>query len=60
MLGMAVFGVLQTVFFALILKNYLDLSWLATVSILLTIFALLFSRVWYLVSYQKRSHAQRS
>lgn len=55
MLAMAVLGVLQTVFFALLLKNYLDLSWGVTLTTLLTVFVLLFSRVWYLVRDQKRS-----
>ena len=57
MLGMAVFGLLQTFLLAVLVKTYLDLSWLVTITILLTIFVLLFSRVWYLVSYQKRSRS---
>ena len=56
MLKMAVFGVLQTLFFAFILKNYLNLSWPGTFMTLLTIFLLLFSRVWYLVKDQKKRH----
>ncbi len=56
MLRMAVFGVLQTLFFAFILKNYLNLSWPGTFMTLLTIFLLLFSRVWYLVKDQKKQH----
>lgn len=56
MLKMAVFGFLQTLFFAFLLKSYLNLPWSATLITLLTIFALLFSRVWYLVKNQKRSH----
>lgn len=56
MLKMALFGLLQTLFFAFLLKSYLDLTWLVTLIILLTIFTLLFSRVWYLVKDQKRSH----
>ncbi len=56
MLKMAVFGLLQTLFFALLLKTYLDLSWSGALITLITIFALLFSRVWYLVKDQKRAH----
>ena len=56
MLRMAVFGVLQTLFFAFILKSYLHLSWPGTFMTLLTIFLLLFSRVWYLVKDQKKLH----
>ena len=53
MLKMAVFGLLQTLFFAVIVKNYLHLSWSATLLTLLTIFLLLFSRVWYLLKNQQ-------
>jgi hypothetical protein len=56
MLKMAVFGLLQTLFFLLLLKTYLNLSWSGALIALLTIFALLFSRVWYLVKDQKRAH----
>ena len=56
MLRMAVFGLLQTLFFAFILKNYLNLSWVGALMTLLTIFVLLFSRVWYLVKHQKSAH----
>ena len=55
MLRMTVLGLLQTLFFAFILKNYLDLSWPLVLTIMLTIFVLLFSRVWYLVSGRKKS-----
>lgn len=59
MLKMALFGSLQTLFFAFILKSYLNLSWTGTLVILLTVFALLFSRVWYLVKHQKKHLTQR-
>ena len=52
MLKMTVFGLLQTLFFAYVLKSHLNLSWAGTLLILLTIFVLLFSRVWYL----KKNH----
>lgn len=54
MLRMALFGLLQTLFFAFILKNYLNLSWPGAFMTLLTIFLLLFSRVWYLVKNSKK------
>ena len=56
MLKMAVFGLLQTLFFAFILKSCLNLSWPGTLMILLTIVVLLFSRVWYLVKNRKGPH----
>lgn len=45
MLKMILLGLLQTTFFAFILKTYLDLSWSAVVIIFLTIIALLLIRV---------------
>ena len=56
MLKMVVFGLLQTLFFAFILKSSLNLSWPVILITLLTIFVLLFTRVWYLVKNQKSPH----
>ena len=56
MLRMTVFGLLQTLFFAFLLKSHLDLSWSAVLITLLTVSALLFSRAWYLATERKRSH----
>lgn len=49
MLKMVIFGLLQTLFFAFILKGYLNLSWQMTLVALLTIFILLSARIWSLV-----------
>ena len=49
MLKMVIFGLLQTLFFAFILKSYLNLSWEMTLVSLLTIFILLSARIWCLV-----------
>ncbi len=59
MLGMTVFGLLQTLFFAFLLKSYLDLTWTGVLVTLLTITVLLFSRVWYLAAYQQKSPDRR-